>query len=166
MALEWYVVRSKPRREHAVAHGLASRLVENYYPTLRVRRVNPRARKIMPLFPGYLFLRIDTELTPLSEFNYMPDTRGLVLFEGKPARMPEPVIEAIRQQVDALLDEGGGVFDPFKPGDRVRVLSGPFRDYEGVFDMRLRGTDRVRILLEMVGQRSAALQLRESQIGK
>jgi transcriptional antiterminator RfaH len=68
--------------------------------------------------------------------------------------------------VGALLAEGDGVFDLFKPGDRVRVLSGPFRDYEGVFDMRLRGTDRVRILLEMVGQRSAAVQLRESQIGK
>ncbi len=166
MALEWYVVQSKPRREHAVAHGLASHRVEAYYPALRVRRVNPRARKVMPLFPGYLFLRFDTEVTPLSAFNYMPDTRGLVLLEGKPARVLEQVIEAIRQRVGALLAEGGGVFDPYRPGDRVRVLAGPFRDYEGVFDMRLRGTDRVRILLEMAGQRSAMVQLRECQIGK
>ena len=33
----------------------------------------------------------------------------------------------------------------------MRVTGGPFQGYEGVFDARLSGADRVRVLLELIG---------------
>jgi len=45
----------------------------------------------------------------------------------------------------------------WKPGNRVRVVQGPFAGFEGRVSMTLRGGDRVRILLELF-RRQAALE--------
>ena len=51
------------------------------------------------------------------------------------------------------------VLQELRVGDRVRVTGGPFEGYEGVFDARLSGADRVRVLLELIGE----FQLRSAQ---
>jgi len=52
-----------------------------------------------------------------------------------------------------------------KAGDPIRIQDGPFRGYEAIFDARLPGTERVRVLLEFLGnQRKVAVELSASQI--
>jgi transcriptional antiterminator NusG len=48
---------------------------------------------------------------------------------------------------------GGGLFSK---GDLVRISSGPFEGFEGMFDTRLGGKTRARILVEFVGRLTAA----------
>jgi hypothetical protein len=68
MAGFWYAVRSKPRKEDILSRQLRAQGFEVFYPRVRVHRVNPRARKLEPYFPGYMFVQADwgTPACPVS----------------------------------------------------------------------------------------------------
>ena len=167
MALNWYALRSKPRKEDTVWEQLNHRGIENFYPRIRVHPVNPRAKKVKPYFPGYLFVRIDLTDTGISTFRWMPHTLGLVAFGGEPAGVPVALINAVQTRVDDINKAGGEVFDGLKTGDKVWIHSGVFSGYEGIFDARISGDDRVRILLQLLGDtRHIPVELDVSQIRK
>jgi transcription elongation factor/antiterminator RfaH len=153
MPSQWFALRCKPRKEDVVWKQARDQGHEVFYPRLRVNPVNPRARKIKPYFPGYLFVRVDLENVGNSAFNWMPHAVGLVSFGGEPASVPENLIHAIRQRVEEISAAGGEVFDGLKKGDRVRINVGPFEGYEAIFDARLPGTERVRVLLQFLVER-------------
>jgi transcription antitermination factor NusG len=165
MAHYWYALRSKPRKEDVVWRQVHNGGFETFYPRLRVNPVNPRSKKIKPYFPGYLFVYADLDEVGLSVFRWMPHAIGLVSFGGEPAAVPENLIHAIRKRVEEIADAGGEVLDGLKHGDVVRISDGPFRGYEAIFDDRLPGKERVRVLLELLGsQRRVPLELKTGQI--
>ena len=165
MSLKWYALRSKPLKEDVVWPQLNHQGIENFYPRIRVHPVNPRAKKIKAYFPGYLFVRIDLDEVRLSVFQWMPHGMGLVSFAGEPAVVPDHLIAEIRKRVEKINAAGGELFDGLKPGDLVRISEGPFRGYEAIFDMRLPGSERVRVLLELLGsQRQVPVELNAAQI--
>jgi transcriptional antiterminator RfaH len=127
--------------------------------------VNPRARQIRPYFPGYLFVRADIEAVGLSVFQWMPHSSGLVAFGGEPATVPDNLIVAVRKRVEEIAASGGEVFDGLKQGDLVTINYGPFEGYEAIFDTRLPGSERVRVLLQLlVNQRRIPVELDVSHI--
>jgi len=158
MELSWYALQSKPNKESQLLRGLEASGFEAWYPSYRVKPVNPRSRKIRPLFPRYLFVRIDLGEQPVSTFTWMANAIGLVSFGDVPAPVPDRLIEVIRERLREMTNVLGYA-EEFKPGDRVRVTSGPFRDYEAVVDLRLSGVDRVRVLLDIMRGRSMAVQM-------
>ncbi len=153
MTLQWYALRCKPRKEDVVWKQVRDQGHEVFYPRLRVNPVNPRARKIKPYFPGYLFVRVAWIDLGYSAFNWMPHTVGLRSFGGEPASVPDNLIFAIRQRVEEIAAAGGEIFDGLKKGDRIRINVGPFEGYEAIFDARLPGTERVRVLLQFLVER-------------
>jgi len=165
MPSNWYALRSKPRKEDVVWRQALSQGFEVYYPRLRVHPVNPRSRKVKAYFPGYLFVQADVENTGVALFQWMPHTLGLVNFGGEPAVVPDHLVQAIRQRVDQINVAGGEVFEGLKPGQVVWISDGPFRGYEAIFDARLPGNERVRVLLEFLGnRRQVAVVLEVGQI--
>ena len=160
----WYAIRSKPRKEDAVWRQVLSQGFEVYYPRIRIQPINPRSKKVKPYFPGYLFVRADLEQVGLSVFQWMPHTLGLVSFGGEPAAVPDHLVQAIHVRVDEINAAGGETFERLSPGDVVWISDGPFRGYEAIFDARLPGSERVRVLLEFLGSRKVALTLRAGQI--
>jgi transcription antitermination factor NusG len=167
MALKWYALRSKPRMEDIIWQQLVAKELETFYPRLRVHPVNPRAKKIKPYFPGYLFVKVDLEETGISFLKWMPHTLGLVSFGGEPAQVPENLIFALKKRVQEINEAGGEVFDGLKSGDTVYIHSGPFKGYEAIFDSRVPGKERVRVLLQLLDQkRSVPAELGVSQIRK
>ncbi len=165
MSLHWYALRTKPRKEDIVWQQLRTQEIEHYYPRVRVHPVNPRSRKVKPYFPGYLFIRVDLEDRGISAFQWMPHSLGLVSFGGEPARIPDNVLHEMRQRVQEIAEAGGELFDGLKPGDTVRVHEGPFAGYEAIFDSRLDGRERVRVLLQFINnQREVPVELDVSQI--
>ncbi len=149
----WYALRCKPRKEDVVWQQVRSQGFETFYPRIKVTPVNPRAKKLKPYFPGYLFVQIDLEKAGNSVFQWMPHTLGLVNFGGEPALVPENLIHAIRSRVDEINQSGGELFDGLQSGDVVRISNGPFAGYEAIFDARLPGSVRVRVLLELLGSK-------------
>jgi transcription elongation factor/antiterminator RfaH len=165
MPLHWYALRSKPRKEDVVWRQARDQGFELFYPRLKVHTVNPRARQIRPYFPGYLFVRADIETVGLSVFQWMPHASGLVTFGGEPATVPDNLIAAIRQRVEEIAASGGEVFDGLKQGDKVMIQFGPFEGYEAIFDARIPGTERVRVLLQLLSnQRHMPVELDASHI--
>ncbi len=150
MSEQWYVLRSKPHSEDAAYRQVQAQKITAYYPCMKVRTVNPRARQVRPYFPGYLFVRTDLDATGLSVFQYMPYASGLVCFEGIPAPVHDTVVAGIHSTVDEITQSGRMWYDELQRGDKVLIHSGPLRDYHAMFHSRVSGTDRVRLLLEMV----------------
>ena len=167
MTQYWYALRSKPRKEDVVWRQARTRGFETFYPRIKVNPVNPRSRKIRPYFPGYLFIQADLEEVGLSVFQWMPHSMGLVSFGGEPSTVPEHLIHELKKRIDAINEAGGELFEGLKPGEVVRISEGPFRGYEAIFDARLPGTERVRVLLELLGnQRRVPIELDAGYIQK
>jgi len=162
----WYVLRSKPLKEDMVWRQAQSRGFNTFYPRLRVRPVNPRARKVLPYFPGYLFVQADLQDVGLSTFQYMPYAIGLVCFGGEPANVPEELINAIRRRVEEIAEVGGELFKGLKRGDQVWIQAGPFADYQAIFDTRLGGGERVRVLMKMLNDRFVPVEIDAAMIEK
>jgi transcription antitermination factor NusG len=164
MADSWYALQSKSNKEDALFEQLLSQGFEVFYPRIRVNPVNPRARKIRPYFPGYMFVRADLVAVGLSTFQWMPFSRGMVVFDQDPASVPEPLINAIRRKVEHVNRAGGEIFAGLDKGDEVLIHDGPFAGYEAIFDLRLPGSERVRVLIKLLSQRQVPVELHVGQI--
>ncbi len=166
MPASWYVLHSHPNKEDALWQHLLGKGVDVFYPRQRVHPVNPRARTIKPYFPGYMFVHVDLAETGMNFFEWMPWATGLISFSDGPAPVPDNLIEAIRQRVGEIAAAGGELFDGLRPGDKVVIQSNAFEGYEAIFDARVKGTERVRILLQLLGGRSVPMELPAGQIHK
>ena len=164
MAESWYALRSKPRKEEVLWQQLLARDVEVFFPRIRVHPVNPRSRKLRPYFPGYMFVQVDLEEEGSSKFNWMPHAIGLVSFDGEPATVPENLIHAVSKRVEEIAEAGGEFYDGLEAGDPVRISSGPFKGYEAMFDTRIPGTERVRVLIQMLSDRNIPVELKAGQV--
>jgi transcription antitermination factor NusG len=144
----WYAVYTFPRHEKAVAEDLALRQVQTYLPLyLSARRwAGRRALVQLPLFPGYVFVRISAgERIRVLEH---PSVLRLVTFGGKPAPLTDGEIERLR----AALETGKAEPFPFLvPGRRVRVKSGPLAGVEGTV-LRRKGRMRLVVSVEAIQQ--------------
>jgi transcription elongation factor/antiterminator RfaH len=166
MADGWYVVRSKPNKEEFLAEQFSAYGIKVFYPKIRVKTVNPRARKLRAYFPSYLFIQVDLETISVSTLHWMPGAVNLVSFDGQPASVPETLISAIERQVDQINTSEKNMLLGLKPGDIVSINDGPFAGYEAIFDGQLSGRERVRVLLTFLQKRQIPVELRESQIGR
>jgi len=166
MALQWYAIRSKQRKEEVVWKHARDVGFEVFYPRLRVNPINPRARKIRPYFPGYLFVRADLDLVGQSILQFMPHSNGLVSFGGEPAIVPENLIVAIRQRVEEIATAGGENLDGLHKGDVVQINYGPFEGFQAIFDAKIPGSERVRILLKLLDSRQVPVELSSASISK
>lgn len=146
----WYALHTKPRMEEFLSDQIRSRGMEVFSPSIRVQPVNPRARKQKPYFPGYIFVHSIQENNAFSAYRYLPGSAGLVQFDGEPAFIPDGLIHAIQLKVQAINAAGGELFTSLKKGEDVLIHSGPFAGYEAIFDARLPGNERVRVLLKLL----------------
>jgi transcription antitermination factor NusG len=94
-----------------------------------------------------------------STFHWMPFSQGLVRVGGEPALVPDNVINALHRRVEEIWDAGGIAFDGLKQGDKVFIHSGVFEGYRAIFDIRLAGSERVRVLLEMLNRRYVPMEV-------
>lgn len=166
MTSSWYALRSKPNKEDFLASQLQASGFVIYYPRLRVSVVNPRARKVRPYFPGYLFVHVDLAVVNLSDLKWMPGGTGLVSFGGEPSPVPDSLIGALQKRVDELNASTKPSIADLNPGDSVIVQTGPFAGYEGIFDGRISGQDRVRVLLNFLQRRQVPLEVESQHIGR
>lgn len=164
MPTAWYAIQSKANKEEALYEQLENQGFDAFFPRIRVSPVNPRAKKVKAYFPGYLFVRIDLNAVGLSVFQFMPFARGMVQFDHEPASVPDSLINALQKKLDQVNLAGGELFNGLQTGDTVEIADGPFAGYEAIFDVRLDGRERVRVLIQLLSQRQVPLELHAGQI--
>lgn len=148
---QWYVVRSKPRREAYAQEQLLRRGVETFLPRI-LEATGPRLEPaIGPLFPGYLFARLDL-LTQYNSVIWAPGVRNFVAFGEIPAAVDPAVVEFLRERCG---EEGVvRVVRTFQDGDVVRIVRGPLGGLVGIVQGEVSGQTRVRILMELLRRRT------------
>lgn len=151
----WYAAHLCANREKRVAAELNARNVENFLPLYTsVRRWKDRRVNLdLPLFPGYVFVRL--ALRDRLRVQLVPGVARLVGFDGTPAALPPEDINRIR----AFLAQGlRAEPHPFlRAGRRARVLRGPLAGIEGIV---LRRKNRSRLVLSFhLIQRSVAIEM-------
>ena len=164
MTAHWYAMRSKPNKEDFLARQFEGQGVKVFYPRIRVRVVDPRTRKVRPYFPGYIFVQVDLEQVSRSTLQWLPGATGLVSFGGEPASVPENLINAIRRRVDEVNTSDAELLKGLSQGQLVTIQAGPFAGHEAIFDARLSGDERVRVLLKLINKQQLPLELPFGQI--
>jgi len=149
----WYAINTKPRNENLVCKLLNTNSLEVYLPMLEVSKKRRRKSKEKkePLFPGYIFVRIDLDKPGWEKIKYTPGVRTIVSYGSRPVTVPEAIIEEIMEQLghNAFAQKNS---IPFKTGDKVQFTSGPFEGLEGIFTGTISGKERVKVLLELLRQ--------------
>jgi transcriptional antiterminator RfaH len=144
----WYALHAKPHKERQVCGFLQSEGVEVYLPLIPVGRRGQY--RFLPFFSCYLFARLDGA-ADLSSVRWTPGLRRIVSFGGRPAKVPDEVIDDIQHRLAWMLEAGETNY-PFQRGDRVVVRKGPLADLEAIFEERLSSRDRARILVDCLGR--------------
>jgi transcriptional antiterminator RfaH len=150
----WYLVQSHPHAEEKARVNLGRQGFECFLPAQR--RTVRHARKVKsvmaPLFPRYLFVRLDLNRDRWLSVRSTFGVSSLFMIREAPVPVPRGVVEDLLAGLDGdgavRLDRG------LSPGQDVRVLDGPFTDLVGVLE-RLDDNGRVRVLLQIMGSRIA-----------
>ncbi len=159
-------MRSKANKEQFLLEQLNARGMHTYLPMIRSHAVNPRARKMKPYFPGYLFIELDMENEDNSDLQWIPGGVGLVSFGDEYPAVPPSFISALQKHLDDL-NKGEKVHSvDYKPGDSLQIQDGPLKGYQALFDARIRGTDRVRVLLKLLRGQLVRVELPSSKVKK
>ncbi len=133
----WYVTHTCANHEKRVAEQLAQREVENFLPLYKVarRRKGHRLGAQLPLFPGYVFVRL--ALRDRLRVLQIPSVVRLVGFNGQAAPVPDAEVDALR----ACQGWPFGV-EPhpyLRVGQRVRIKHGAFAGVEGILRRKKAG---------------------------
>jgi len=148
----WYALHTKPRKEHVVRDALVNRGLEVLLPVLPAERRSRRSLAEKPFFPRYLFARLDLDVIPLSSINWMQGMTGVVSFGGEPTVVAEEVIRWLRQRVAQAAQGEYHNGLPLAPEARLRIVAGPLKGLEAIFDRRVPGEERARVLVQLLGQ--------------
>jgi transcription antitermination factor NusG len=157
----WYAAYTCANHEKGVAQQLERRSMECFLPLYEsVRRwKDRRVRLRLPLFPGYVFVRL--ALRDRLKVLEIPSVVRLVGFDGHPVALPEGDLETIRTRL-----AGACRMEPhpyLQRGRRVRVLSGPLEGMAGIV-VRKKNRTRFVISLELI-MRSVAVEIDEFLLG-
>jgi len=151
----WYAVYTCANHEKRVAAELHARTIENFLPVYTsVRRWKDRQMRLeLPLFPGYVFVRL--ALCDRQRVVRVPSVVRLVGFGGLPTALPDAEMEIMRSGLSQSL---GAEPHPFLTvGRHVRITGGPFAGLEGVLK-RKKSNLRVVVSLELI-RRSVAVDV-------
>lgn len=155
LTARWYVAQTLARHEKRTADLLRRRDIENFLPLYEsVRRwKDRRVRLQLPLFPGYIFVRmLFQERMRVLE---IPSVVRFVGFGGSSSTLPDHELEALRNSLSRQLRVKPHPY--LTIGRRVRVMRGPLEGLEGVL-VRRKGQFRLILSVDLI-QRSIIVDL-------
>ncbi|MCY3810450.1 MAG: transcription termination/antitermination protein NusG [Gammaproteobacteria bacterium] len=174
--MRWYVVHAYSGFEKAVARSLIERIglsnLKEYFgevlvPTEEVveMRAGKKRRSERKFFPGYVLVNMDLND---DTWHLVKETPRVMGFIGGKADAPAPLSEAEADAILARVQEGSEKATPktvFEPGELVRVVDGPFNDFNGVVEEVNYEKSRMVVAVTIFG-RSTPVELDFSQVEK
>ena len=156
----WYAGYTASRHEKRIAEQLEQRSIEHFLPLYQTihRWKNGRHRVELPIFPGYVFVRI--ALRERLRVLEIPGFVRLIGFSSIPCALPDAEIEAMRNALNT-----GIKAEPYPYltiGTRVEIRNGPLQGMTGIL-LRRRGQCRVVLSIDLI-QRSMAVEVEAEDI--
>jgi transcriptional antiterminator NusG len=176
VALRWYVVHAYSNFEHRVAEalkdrikrdGLEARFGEILVPTEEVveMRDGQKRRSERKFYPGYVLVQMEMDEQTWHLVRDVPKVLGFI---GGTSDKPAPISEKEALRILQRVEEGVDKPRPkvlFEPGQVVRVVAGPFNDFNGVVESVNYEKNRLQVAVQILG-RSTPVELDFSQVEK
>jgi transcriptional antiterminator RfaH len=161
----WYVIHTKPRQELRALSNLQNQGYQCYLPMIALEKLSRERLHVIeePLFPRYLFIRLDASRYGQ---NWSPirstwGVSGLVSFGSEPAKINSGLIDLLRQQEHGLSEDPQRLFSP---GESLLLAEGPFAGLQAIYQMAS-GENRAMVLIELMGK-SAQMQIAPASLRK
>ena len=175
MALKWYIVHTYSGFEHKVKKSLKERIKalgqEKFFgqilvPTEQVVELKKGQKKTSSrkFYPGYILVQM--ELND-ETWHTVKDTAKVTGFVGggvKPTPIPDEEAEKIIKQMEEGFTKPKPKYQ-FEEGDEVRVIDGPFSNFQGVVEEVKPDKEKLRVLITIFG-RSTPVELDFIQVNK
>ncbi|MDD2799926.1 MAG: transcription termination/antitermination protein NusG [Methylobacter sp.] len=176
MALRWYVVHAYSNFENKVKQALEERIVREglsssfgkiLVPTEEVveMRLGQQRKSDRKFFPGYVLVQM--ELTD-ETWHLVKDVPRVLGFIGGTSDRPAPISEKEAMAIINRVEEGVNKPRPktmFESGEVVRVIDGPFKDFNGVVEEVNYEKNKLKISVLIFG-RSTSVELGFNQVEK
>ncbi|MEW5249005.1 transcription termination/antitermination protein NusG [Microbulbifer discodermiae] len=176
MSKHWYVVQAYSGYEKRVASSLKERIElqemghlfgEVLVPTEEVveMRAGQKRKSERKFFPGYVL--VEMELND-DTWHLVKETPRVLGFIGGKADKPAPITDREAQAILNRIDDSVDKPKPktlFEPGEMVRVIDGPFNDFNGVVEEVNYEKSRLRVAVLIFG-RSTPVELEFGQVEK
>jgi transcription termination/antitermination protein NusG len=172
----WYIVQAYSGSEAYVMRALREQIrldgLEEYFddilvPTEKVvaLRAGRKHRTDRKFFPGYVLVKM--ELNDKT-WHLVRKTPKVIGFVGGTSDRPAPLSEKEADGILQRIQEGVEKPKPkvrFEPGENVRVIAGPFADFNGVVEEVNYEKNRLQVSVLIFG-RSTPVELEFSQVDK
>jgi len=176
MAKRWYVVHAYSGYEKKVATALKERIElqsmqdsfgDVLVPTEEVveMRGGQKRRSERKFFPGYVL--VNMELTDAA-WHLVKETPRVMGFIGGKADRPAPITDKEADLILQRVDDSAEMPKPktlFEPGEMVRVIDGPFNDFNGVVEEVNYEKSKLQVAVLIFG-RSTPVELDFGQVEK
>ncbi|QXD32445.1 transcription termination/antitermination protein NusG [Candidatus Pelagisphaera phototrophica] len=154
--MNWFCVHTKPGKESFVEHHLTNEIgLDCYFPRLKRKKIIRRVKRIVtePLFPRYLFCQLDLA-SSYRAVRYAKDVVNIVNSGERPKVVADHTIAQLKiwagEKNDIITLEP----KPFETGESVEITSGPMQGLEAIFLHETNQSERVAILLKLMGAES------------
>lgn len=159
----WYLVHTKPRQEDVALTNLERQGYECYLPQMRIERIRRRKAEVAtePMFPRYLFIRLDSSDQGKS-WSPIRSTLGvsqLVHFGARAAKVDDALVELLRQREQAMPMDA-----LFHSGESVVITDGPFAGIEAIYQMA--DADRRAFILLEILSKPVSMQIDAGRLRK
>lgn len=149
----WHLAQLKPNATAIAERNLTRQGIRSFLPRHAVtKRQRGRFTTVKaPLFPGYLFVALNTTQGKWRAVNSTQGITQLVSFGGAPASVPQEIVSQLMQRCDrsGLLQ----ATDALSPGDPVKLVAGPFADFIATIE-QIDPDRRVWVLMDFMGSQT------------
>jgi transcriptional antiterminator NusG len=176
VALNWYVVHAYSNFEKKVKtaledrikmHGLEDKFGKILVPTEEVVEMKEGRKRSSErkFFPGYVLVEMELDDETWHLVKEVPKVLGFI---GGSSDRPAPISDEEANSILQRVEEGVDKPRPkvlFEPGELIRVVDGPFNDFNGVIESVNYDKSKLRIAVQILG-RSTPVELDFTQVEK
>ncbi len=149
---KWYAIHTRSRFEQKVYDGISGKSIEVFLPKIQVmsRRKDRRKKIMVPLLPGYVFVKTALEAQEYLSILKTVGVVQLIGFKGKPVPANDDEIQSlmILNGTDRTVQNR----EFMKIGDRIRIMDGPLKGLTG-FYLRHKGQgDKVVVSIDLLNR--------------
>lgn len=156
----WYVVHCYSGYENKVRHnleqrietmGMKDKIFDVVVPTEEEIEVKEGKRRTVErrVFPGYILVNMILSEESWYVVRNTPGVTGFVGMGNQPTPLRPEEVAQILKRMEA---EAPRIKVTFKPGERVRIVDGPFNDFRGTVDEIDMERAKVRVMVNFFGR--------------
>lgn len=175
---KWYVIRVVSGKERKVKEYLDKEVKINNWTNSVVQILCPvekvfkvlNGKKVLrekTLFPGYILLEANDGKLTDDIIHTVKNVTGVIHFLGKdhPTALRKAEVNKMFGKMDEVSEQGIGYADPYIIGETVKIIDGPFNDFNGTVEEINNEKKKLKVVVKIFG-RATPVELNYMQVEK